>query len=320
MGFGGIFMRVVFMGSAELSCPSLMGLIDSPFIDLLAVISQPDRLRGRGRNVISICPTKELASERGIDVLTPENINDPLFVEELKAYNADVFVVVAYGQILRKAVLDLPAKGCINLHGSLLPKYRGAAPIQWAVANGEDVTGVTAMFMNEGMDAGDIIMQKEVVIGPEDTAGTLRDRMAEAGVGLLIETLRGIEEGSSVMTPQDEGAVTMAPKLTKDDGKVDWNISAKKICDRVRGFNPWPGCWTRFDTESRMMNDESGKILKVLTVEVVDLAGKPGEIVELSKTGPVIGTGDKALRLIEVQPEGGKVMAGSSYAAGRMKK
>lgn len=313
-------MRAVFMGSAGLSCPSLTALLDSTLCELVAVVSQPDRVRGRGRSIVGVCPTKVLASERGVDVLSPENVNDPSFVEKLSSYAADIFVVVAYGQILRSAVLSMPEMGCVNVHASLLPKYRGAAPIQWAIANGETVTGVTTMYMNEKMDAGDIIMQRDVPIGCTETAGVLHDRIADAGAILVMDTLKKIADGKAVAIPQDEEGVTIAPKLSRKDGLIDWGMPAETIFNRVRGFNPWPGCWTNIrDAEGCSAVAESegeGGLLKVWEAEVVDLRGNAGEILAMSGAGPVIAAGDNALRLIKVQPEGGKVMSGGDYMRG----
>jgi len=242
-------------------------------------------------------------------VLTPERVNEPASVEAIAALEPDVIVVVAYGQILRQPLLDLPRLGCINVHTSLLPKYRGAAPIQWAIANGETETGVTTMYMDAGMDTGDIILQETVAIGDDETAAGLHDRLAFAGAALLKKTLRGLEAGDLPRIPQNDAAATMAPRLSKADGMVDWKRSAREIRSRVRGFNPWPGSVCR---------TPGGKRLKLWRVAVVPMEtdAPPGQVITLRQSQPVVATGQLAIRLLEVQPEGGKVMDGAAYVRG----
>jgi methionyl-tRNA formyltransferase len=295
------------MGSAPLSCASFEVVLE--MCDLVAVVTQPDRPRGRSLKVCE-CAVKARASDRVGAVLTPERVNDPGSVDALAALAPDVIIVVAYGQILRQSLLDLPRLGCINVHTSLLPKYRGAAPIQWAIANGETETGVTTMYMDAGMDTGDIILKAPVPIGPEETAAELHDRLAVAGAALLRQTLEGLVTGDLPRVPQDDEAATMAPRLAKADGKVDWSRTANEIDNRVRGFNPWPGSVCR---------TAKGKRLKLWRVTHAPLEGSeaPGSVVAFDKEGhPVIATGDGAIRLLEVQPEGGKVMDGAAYVRG----
>lgn len=301
-------MRIVFMGSAELACPCLDRLLARPADPVVGVVSQPDRPKGRSLQVAP-CPVREHVAQAGIPVLTPEKINTPESLAALRALAPDLIVVVAYGQILKSALLNLPPRGCINVHASLLPKYRGAAPIQWAIARGERVTGVTTMYMNEGMDAGDIIAQREEPIREDDTAGTLHDRLARLGADLLAETLEAIHQGTVRRTPQNLADVTFAPKLKKSDGRLDWRQTAAEAYNRIRGFNPWPGCFFQLPGRGCV------RVLKA-RVESSAKTGKPGEVLDCAGAGPLIQTGDQALRLLEVQPEGRKAMAGAAFLCG----
>lgn len=313
-------MRVVFLGSADLSCASLSALLDEAAFEVCAVVTQPDRPCGRGRKSLRACPAKQVAEDAGITVLCPENINDPDVVREIAGYGPDVIVVVAYGQMLKQQILQIPPRGCINLHASLLPRYRGAAPIHWAIVNGDEITGVTTMYIDEQMDAGDMIMDKKVKIGPDDTAGTMHDKLAAEGAILLIETMNAVAAGTAARIPQDHDKATMAPKLSKADGCIDWTLPAEQLRNRIRGFNPWPGCWARVNSEGGTMNDDCGEMLKIWKAELVEKKGRPGEIMEVSGEGPVVAAGDKSLRLIEVQPENGNIMSGADYARGHLKK
>jgi methionyl-tRNA formyltransferase len=300
-------MRIAFMGSAELSCPSLMALTRRRDDEIVAVVCQPDRPRGRELHS-GPCAVKRAIAESGVPILTPPNVNVPESVEALRALKPDAIVVVAYGQILRRPLLAIPALGCINLHASLLPRYRGAAPVQWAIARGETVTGVTSMMMNEAMDAGDILLQQDVGIAPEDTAGTLLARLAEVGAELLLRTVDDLRAGTLVRKPQDAGQATLAPKLSKADGKLNWSLPAKQIHDRVRGFNPWPGCFCALPGGLQR--------LKILQSRVEPGAGVPARVLELSGDGPLVAAGEGAVRLLRVQPEGKKPMLGADYARG----
>jgi methionyl-tRNA formyltransferase len=325
-------MRIIFMGSAGLSCPSLQALLCSSTDKVSAVVTQPDRPKGRNLKS-SPGPVKILAEDAGIPVLTPLNVNSGESLEQIKSFQSELIVVVAYGQILKPAILALPPMGCVNVHASLLPKYRGAAPIQWAIADGRKVSGVTTMFMVEKMDAGDIILQRESVIETDDTAGILHDRLAEEGSVLLIETLDVIRRGEVVRIPQLDAEATFARKLTKEDGRIDWTKSATEIYNRVRGFNPWPVCWCErggsrqpeagppLAEKSKVESQKTEGVapsakLRVLRVGVEDGAGLPGEVIDVEGDGPVVAAGEKAVRLIEVQPENGKVMSGADYLRG----
>lgn len=339
-------MRIVFIGSAALACPSLEMLLgcgpaqgslprghiaETRQVDeVVAVVTQPDRPKGRNLK-ISSCAVKVLAVSKNLTVLPPRDVNSPDSIDTLRRLKPDLIVVVAYGQILKKEILALPPEGCVNVHASLLPKYRGAAPIQWAIANGEQVTGVTTMFMSEGMDDGDIILQKEVAIGREDTAGSLYDRLAQEGAVLLSETVEAIRNGRAIRIPQIGTEATFAPKLNKEDGRIDWSRPAEEIYNKVRGFNPWPCCWCFAPVKggqppshrSGVMAGQGGQEekkkngkLRVFRVRVEEAEGKFGEVVDMSGDGPLVGTGDKSVRLLEVQPEGKKVMSGDAYLRG----
>ncbi len=277
---------------------------------MVAVVTQPDRPRGRNLEVAG-CPVKRYLGERGTLVLSPESINAPESLERLRSLAPDLMVVVAYGQLLKPALLSIPRMGCINVHGSLLPKYRGAAPIQWAVANGERVTGVTTMFINERMDAGDIILKREVPVGPEDSGGALQDVMARVGAELLGTTVALLRAGKAPRVPQEEAAATYAPKLGKADARMDWSLPAATLHNRVRAFNPWPGCCCE-------VPGEPGVRIKVLKTRVEAVRGRPGTVMEAGGDGVLIQAGDEyGLRLIEVQPEGKKVMSGAAFVRGR---
>lgn len=299
-------MRVVFMGSAELSCRCFEALVASGRYDVAAVVTQPDRPKGRNLEV-SPCAAKAHAVRAGIPVLTPPNVNSPDSLAALQALSPDLIVVVAYGQILRRPILDLPPRGCINVHFSLLPKYRGAAPIQWAIARGESVTGVTVMFMNERMDAGDIIARQVEPIHDNDTAGSLHDRLAVAGASLLVRSLPVLADGTFTRTAQVEAEATLAPKIHKQDGEIDWTRPATAIYDNVRAFNPWPGCFCRLP---------DGTVLRVFAVRREDGAGTPGTVIECDRQGPLVAAGSGAVRLVEVQPEGGRRMPATAYVRG----
>ena len=300
-------MRIVFMGSAELACASLRALANAPGITVGTVVTQPDRPRGRNL-AVSRSPVADVADGLEIPVFTPENVNDSDALERIAAQEPDYIVIVAYGQILKPALLKLPRKACVNVHTSLLPAYRGAAPIQWAVANGEKETGVTTMIVSPELDAGDMLLQQEMAIGPEDTAGDLHERLAHVGADLLVETLEGLDRGEIRARPQDEASASYAPLLKKSDGEIDWTLPAQGIYNRVRGFNPWPGCFT-------CLPGGRDK-LKVHRVRVEPESGNPGEIIDRSEDGPLVAAGYASVRLLEVQAEGRKKMSGSAYLAG----
>jgi methionyl-tRNA formyltransferase len=244
--------------------------------------------------------------------LTPENINTPEAVAALAALRPDVIAVAAYGQILRRQVLDLPPMGCLNLHGSILPRYRGAAPIQWAIANGDASTGVTVIFMNERMDAGDTVLTREVPILPDDTGGTLSEKMAVVGAGAFVDAMVAVRDGVAIRVPQDDAMATFARKLTKHDGSIDWNMPAEAIHNRVRAFNPWPCGWTILPP------GQGGQILRVLRTRVeAVVSGRPGSVAAIGGDGPVVCAGTAGVRLLEVQQEGRRAMGGAEFLRGR---
>ena len=296
-------MKAVFMGTPEFAVPTLQALIDHH--EVLAVVTQPDKQRGRGKKM-QFPPVKEKAVEYDIPVYQPQRARDEEFIEELKNLNPDVIVVVAYGQILPESILNIPKYGCINVHASLLPRYRGAGPVQWSVINGEKITGVTTMFMGEGLDTGDILEQTQIAIGSEETAGELMDRLADLGAQLLLHTLTLLESGKAVRTVQDEALATYAPMLQKSDGELDFSQPAQKLHDRIRGVSPWPSAYSYLD----------GKRIKVHKSALLpNLSGESGVIQEGKRL--IVGCGEGSLELLEVQPEGGKRMSGQDFLRGR---
>jgi methionyl-tRNA formyltransferase len=301
-------MRVIFMGSGQLACSALAALLDHPAASVVAVVTQPDRPSGR-RLRLTPCPVKAFVAGRGLEVFSPESVSAPDVVERLSALSPDLMAVVDFGQFIKKNALALPLAGAINVHPSLLPKYRGAAPIQWAIANGDTETGVTALYVTEMMDAGDIILQEAVSIHNEDTAVTLEPKLAAVGARLLLQALELIREGRVIRKPQDASRVTFARKLTKEDGRIDWPQPAIAIHNRVRGFVPWPCCACEAP-------DGSGRLLRVLKTRVESRNGAPGTVLELHGDGPLVACGEAALRVLEVQPEGKKPMPGAAYLCG----
>lgn len=298
-------MRVVFMGTPDFAVPTLERIIQDGH-EVIAVVTQPDKTRDRGMK-LQYSPVKECALKHNIQVMQPDRIKKDIeFIEKYKALKPDVTVVVAFGQILPKDILEAPKYGAINVHGSLLPNYRGAAPIQWAVINGDKVTGVTTMYMDEGLDTGDMILKKELEIGEEETAGELYDRMALLGAEALSETLKLVENGEAKREKQPE-EYTYAPMLTKETGRIDWNRRAEEISSLVRGVNPWPGAYTELN----------GKKFKISKVAKVEGYGTPGSIISASsKEGLIIATTDGAIELIEIQPENKKKMLAKDYLRG----
>lgn len=298
-------MRVVFMGTPDFAVPTLEKLIEEGH-EVIAVVTQPDKPQSRGMQ-LKTSPVKEVAVKNNIPVMQPVKVRkDREFIDEFKSLNADVAVVVAFGQILPKEVLEAPKYGCINVHGSLLPRYRGAAPIQWSVINGDKITGITTMFMDEGLDTGDMLLKEEVCIGDEETAGELYERLKVIGANLLIKTLTEVEKGTAVRLKQPV-EFTYAPVLTKETGKIDWSKKACEIDALVRGVNPWPGAYAEIN----------GKKFKVHKVKVSDREGEAGKIVCADeKEGLIIGTGDRAVELIEIQPENKKRMSARDYLRG----
>ncbi len=292
------------MGTPDIAATCLKKILDDGF-DVIAVYTQPDRPKGRGMKLVA-SPVKELALANGIPVFQPENFKGEETVEQLRQLAPDVCAVVAYGRILPQKVLDVPTKGCINIHASLLPDYRGSAPYQWAVLDGRKETGVSAQYMALKMDAGDVIDASKTPIGPDETAGELLNRLAVLGADLLSRTLRRLEAGPVAAVPQDESAVTYAPMLDKSMCPIDWNKTAQQIHDQVRGLHPWPVATTEL----------GGKTFKVHATAIVDGTGEPGQILGLTKTGLRIACGEGAIEIRSLQAEGGKRMAAPDYFRG----
>ena len=296
-------MRVIFMGTPDFAVPSLEKLLERQD-DICAVFTQPDKPAGRGHK-LQAPPVKELAQHHGIPVYQPDSLRSEDVQAEIRALVPEVIVVAAYGKLLPKAVLDIPKFGCINVHGSLLPKYRGAAPIQWAVIHGEPIVGVTTMYMGEGMDTGDMLLKAETPLGEEETAGELFDRLKLLGAELLGETLQQLEQGTLQRIPQVESEATKAPMLTKELSRVDWNRPAQEIHDLIRGLNPWPCVSAVLD----------GKRLKLLSSRVKSESGTPGMLASTAE-GLLVFCGTGSLLLTEIQGENGKRMSGKEYVLG----
>ncbi len=297
-------MRVVFMGTPDIAATCLKKIIADGF-EVVGVYTQPDRPKGRGMKM-QFSPVKEVAIAQNIPVFQPQNFREDETVEELRALDPDVCAVVAYGRILPQRVLDIPKMGCINIHASLLPQYRGSAPYQWAVLDGLKETGVSAQFMKLQMDAGDVIGVAKTPIGENETAGELLDKLAVLGADLLSETLSKVERGNVTVTVQDESKVTFAPMLDKNMCPIDWNKTAQQVHDQVRGLHPWPVATMEL----------KGKKFKVHATRIVEDSGKPGEILGLTKTGLKIACGEGAVEVISLQAEGGKRMAAPDYFRG----
>lgn len=299
-------MRVVFMGTPEFSVPTLESLIESDH-EVIAVVTQPDKARGRGK-AVQYTPVKEKALEYKIPVYQPVKVKNPEFVEILKELMPDVIVVVAFGQILSKEILELPKYGCLNVHASLLPKLRGAAPIQWAVINGEERSGVTIMQMDVGLDTGDMLLKKELVLEPKETGGSLHDKLTVMGGPLILEALRQAEEGTLVREKQKDEESDYAKMLDKALGKIDFSQSAEKIERLVRGLNPWPSAYTSLN----------GKTLKIWDADVMEgqWEGEPGEVVAVTKDAMIVKTGRNYLAMKELQLEGKKRMDAGAFLRG----
>jgi methionyl-tRNA formyltransferase len=299
-------LRIVFFGTPDFAVPSLNVLLGSGE-DVAAVVTQPDRLKGRGHKLAQP-PVKELALSKGIPVLQPGGIRSPEFLSELAEFRPEAIVVVAYGKIIPPPILKLPPLGCINVHASLLPRYRGAAPIQWAIISGETRTGVTTMMMDEGLDTGDILLRDETHIADDDNAVTLGRRLSEMGAALLRETLAGVRDGSVKPVPQS-GEPSFAPPLRKEDGRIGWELPARKICDLVRGTYLWPGAYCFL----------GGEKIGVLLAAVVNerRGGVAGTIEKIAEEGISVSCGQGVILLREVKPEGKKAMPAAAFARGR---
>ncbi len=302
-------MKIVYMGTPDFAVAPLEAILKAGH-EVTAVVTQPDRQKGRGREV-QYSPVKECALSYGIPVLQPLKIKEKDAVEELRKYPADIFVVAAFGQLLSEEILNMPRFGCINIHASLLPAYRGAAPIQWCVINGEEKTGVTIMQMAKGMDTGDILLQKEVVLDEKETGGSLFDRLMETGAELIVEALPKIEAGELIPVVQKEELATYAGKITKDMGNIDFTKAAVTIERLIRGLNPWPSAFTHY----------KGKILKIWEADVVSECVNaenpvPGTVIAMDKESFTLATGEGALRIRSLQPEGKKRMSCAEFMRG----
>ena len=299
-------MRVVFMGTPDFSVPTLEKIIEAGH-EVIGVVTQPDKAKGRGKKVL-FPPVKETALAHNLPVYQPRRARDPEFIEEMKTLNPDVMVVVAFGQILPKAILDIPKYGCINVHASLLPKYRGAAPIQWAVIRGEKVSGVTTMQMDVGLDTGDMLLKKEVLLDEEETGGSLHDKLSTLGGDLLIETLKKIEAGDIHPEKQDDSqAGEYARMLDKNLGRIDFSMPAAEIERLIRGLNPWPSAFTSYN----------GKTMKLWKAKADNCGqGVPGQVIHVDKNSFTVQTGQGTLQILELQMEGKKRMDAGAFLRG----
>ena len=302
-------LRILFMGTAELSCDSLRALIESPAYQVVAVVTQPDRPKGRDLK-LQPSPVKVLGLSAKLPVLQPERARSEEFLAALRALQPDLIVVAAYGQILPGSILELPRFGCLNVHTSLLPRYRGAAPIQWAILNGDPETGVTIMKMAAGIDTGDILTQATTPIHPKDDSQTLLDRLARMGAELLLQAIPDYIAGKTPGWPQPAEGASYARKIKKQDGLIDWTQPARAIWNRVRGLVPWPGAF------SYLPGQPHPHLLKIWQAEVVERAGQPGEVMEADKAGLVVGCGREALRVLSLQREGGRRLQAGEFLAG----
>ena len=298
-------LRTVFMGTPDFALQTLQGLIDAG-CNLVGVYTQPDRPKGRGKQ-LAAPPVKELAEKYNISVYQPLKLRQPEAVAELEALAPDLIVVVAYGQILPKSVLDIPAHGCINVHASLLPKYRGAAPINKAIIDGETETGITTMYMDVGLDTGDMLVKRSLSIGPEETAGELHDRLAVLGRETMEETLKQLCSGTLQREAQDDEQSSYASMMKKEDGRIDWSRSAKQVHDHVRGLDPWPGAYTTYH----------GELLKLAATSPETISGgHPGSVISADKDGVCIACGSGSLRIRQLQLAGRKRLGAADFLRG----
>jgi methionyl-tRNA formyltransferase len=302
-------LRLVFMGTAKLSCTILQALVDSPELDVVAVVTQPDRPKGRQLR-LQASPVKELALQLKLPLLQPERARDEHFLKELPQIGPELMAVAAYGQILPQALLDIPQFGCLNVHTSLLPKYRGAAPIQWAILNDERKTGVTIMKMDAGLDTGPMLGQAETTIDPQDTSETLHERLAHMGADLLCQTIPKYVAGKIQPCPQPTEGVCYAPRIKKEDGHMDWSQPARALWNRVRGLLPWPGAFTFLPGKPPL------RLLKIWSAELAKGSGTPGEVLQADRNGILVACGDGALRILLLQQEGGRRLSVPDFLAG----
>ncbi|GAA0105600.1 methionyl-tRNA formyltransferase [Paraclostridium sordellii] len=299
-------MKIVFMGTPEFAVPCLQKIIDEGH-EVLAVVTQPDKPKGRGKK-LAMPPVKELALKYDIDVYQPVKAREESFVEKLKEINPELIVVVAFGQILPKSILDIPKFGCVNVHASLLPKYRGAAPLNWVIINGEEKTGVTTMYMDVGLDTGDMILKSEIPLDDEITAGELHDKMMVQGAEVLKDTIDLISKGEAPREKQNDEETCYSPIMDKSLGNIDWSKSATDIHNLIRGVNPWPSAYTTYDKQT----------MKIWKTKVLDKSSEktPGTILNVDKNGVEVSTGDKVLQISEIQMSGKKRMIVSEYIKG----
>ena len=303
-------LRIIFMGTAELACASLRALSSATDLQLLGVVSQPDKPRGRDLQ-IQPTPVKAAALAAGLSVWQPARARDPAFLEQLRGQHPELIVVAAYGQILPQGLLDLPRFGCLNVHTSLLPKYRGAAPIQCAILNGDSETGVTIMKMDAGLDTGPILTQVRTPIEELDNAQTLHDRLADLGATLLIQTIPEYVAGRIQPRPQPAEGASYAPKISKEDGRLDWQLPARVLWNRIRAFTPWPGAFTTHQ------DGDKHKLLKVWVAEVDEReSGIPGTVLRADRNGVLVACGRQALSLKELQREGGRRLEAGAFLSG----
>jgi methionyl-tRNA formyltransferase len=297
-------MRIIFFGTPGFAVPPLNALLNSGH-EVLAVVTQPDKQSGRGRRMTA-CPVKQEAMRAGLRVFQPQKVREAAFAEELSRLNPDCIVVAAYGRILPPEIIRLPRYWCINIHASLLPKYRGAAPISRAIINGDDTTGITTMLLDEGLDTGHILLQQEMEIEKSDTAGSLSAKLSLLGAEVLIKTLAGLERGDVKPRPQGGGA-SYAPVLKKTDGLIPWSRPAGELCNFIRGMNPWPGAYSFLD----------GKRVKILRAAASDGTGTPGVVVKAAQDELTVGAGEGLVSVLEVQPEGKPAMPVRAFLQGR---
>ncbi|MRZ81097.1 methionyl-tRNA formyltransferase [Paeniclostridium sordellii] len=299
-------MKIVFMGTPEFAVPCLQKIIDEGH-EVLAVVTQPDKPKGRGKK-LAMPPVKELALKYNIDVYQPLKAREESFVEKLKEINPELIVVVAFGQILPKSILDIPKFGCVNVHASLLPKYRGAAPLNWVIINGEEKTGVTTMYMDVGLDTGDMILKSEIPLDDEITAGELHDKMMVQGAEVLKDTIDLISKGEAPREKQNDEETCYSPIMDKSLGNIDWSKSATDIHNLIRGVNPWPSAYTTYDKQT----------MKIWKTKVLDKLSEktPGTILSVDKNGIEVSTGYKVLQISEIQMSGKKRMIVSEYIKG----
>jgi methionyl-tRNA formyltransferase len=297
-------MRLIFMGTPQFAVEPLRALAAAGH-DIAGVVTRTDKPAGRGRTVAAP-PVKVAARELGFTIFQPKRVRDAEFIGILRTLTPEAIIVAAYGQILPKEILTLPKFGCVNIHASLLPAYRGAAPINWAIIRGEQETGITVMLMDEGMDTGAILMQESIPVGPEDTAGALKEKLASLGAKMIITALPLLESGKLMPVAQDGTKATTAPLLKKGDGLIDWHLSAREIHNRVRGLSPWPGAYSSLDNN----------MVKIIATGVLDGTGEPGSLYERDKNTLVVGTGSGLLRILSIQPEGKRPMTSGEFMRG----